>query len=109
MATRKEVSRIRTVDEPDPAMFERVTEAVGGADDVALPNLREALPALLRVYGTSREAAFASTQLALDAVQIVLGRSTVEPKRGDWRFRHPAWSGNPGYRLLSQLYLAWAD
>jgi len=38
-----------------------------------------------------------------------LGRSDVEPKRGDKRFADPMWRDNPFYRAWMQSYLAWSD
>ena len=38
-----------------------------------------------------------------------LGRSDLEPKRGDKRFADPIWDSNPFYRGLKQAYLTWAD
>jgi polyhydroxyalkanoate synthase len=38
--------------------------------------------------------------------KILLGRSELEPARGDWRFKDPAWRENPAYRRLAQTYLA---
>ncbi len=38
-----------------------------------------------------------------------LGRSDVEPKRGDKRFADPAWRDNPFYRAWMQSYLAWSE
>ena len=38
-----------------------------------------------------------------------LGRSDVEPKRGDKRFADPAWRDNPFYRAWMQSYLTWSD
>jgi polyhydroxyalkanoate synthase len=38
-----------------------------------------------------------------------LGRSEVEPKRGDKRFTDPTWRQNPFYRAWMQGYLAWSD
>src|SRR5258708_17554989 len=32
--------------------------------------------------------------------RVALGRSAVEPKRGDRRFAHPAWTHNPRLRRL---------
>jgi polyhydroxyalkanoate synthase len=37
--------------------------------------------------------------------KAVVGRSKVEPAKGDKRFIDPAWSDNPGYHRLMQGYL----
>jgi hypothetical protein len=41
--------------------------------------------------------------------RVALGRSAVEPKRGDRRFADPAWTHNPWLRRLVQAYLATGD
>jgi polyhydroxyalkanoate synthase subunit PhaC len=41
--------------------------------------------------------------------RVALGRSAVEPKRGDRRFADPAWRDNPWLRRLVQAYLAAGD
>ncbi len=38
-----------------------------------------------------------------------LGKSDVEPKRGDKRFADPIWNSNPFFKGLKQAYLTWAD
>ena len=37
------------------------------------------------------------------------GTATIEPEKGDKRFRDPVWTSNPGYRALMQSYLAWSN
>jgi hypothetical protein len=41
--------------------------------------------------------------------RVALGRSAVEPKRGDRRFADPAWTHNPWLRRLVQAYLVTGD
>ena len=41
--------------------------------------------------------------------RVALGRSAVEPNRGDRRFTDPAWTHNPWLRRLVQAYLATSD
>ncbi len=36
------------------------------------------------------------------------GAPTWSPRKGDRRFKDEAWSGNPAFRRLQQLYLLWA-
>ncbi len=45
-------------------------------------------------------------QLAGELAKITVGRSGLEPKKGDRRFKDDAWSGNPAFRRLLQSYLA---
>jgi polyhydroxyalkanoate synthase len=40
-----------------------------------------------------------------DLADVTIGRSTVQPAKGDKRFAHPAWAHNPIYRRLVQAYL----
>jgi len=40
-----------------------------------------------------------------DLADVTVGRSGVQPARGDKRFAHPAWAHNPIYRRLMQAYL----
>jgi polyhydroxyalkanoate synthase len=44
--------------------------------------------------------------LAEELIRIVAGTSGVEPKRGDARFRDPAWQDNAVFHRLEQAYLA---
>ena len=45
-------------------------------------------------------------QLAGELAKITVGRSDLEPTKGDRRFKDDAWSGNPAFRRLLQSYLA---
>jgi polyhydroxyalkanoate synthase len=40
-----------------------------------------------------------------DLADVTVGRSSVQPAKGDKRFAHPAWAHNPIYRRLMQAYL----
>ena len=44
--------------------------------------------------------------LAAELGRIATGSSEVEPKKGDSRFKDPAWQHNPAFRVLCQSYLA---
>ncbi len=44
--------------------------------------------------------------LGAELARVALGRSKLEPEKGDRRFKDPAWSGNPAFRRLCQAYLA---
>jgi polyhydroxyalkanoate synthase len=46
--------------------------------------------------------------LGVELTKIAVGRSDVEPAKGDRRFKDPAWAGNPAFRRLAQAYLATA-
>ncbi len=47
-----------------------------------------------------------SAGLAAELARVAAGRSSLEPARGDWRFKDPAWRENPVYRRIGQGYLA---
>ncbi|MHA6779678.1 alpha/beta fold hydrolase [Pseudonocardia saturnea] len=48
----------------------------------------------------------AGVRLAGELSRVAVGRSSVEPAKGDRRFADPTWTENPGYRRLMQAYLA---
>jgi polyhydroxyalkanoate synthase subunit PhaC len=41
--------------------------------------------------------------------QIATGQSDIAPDKRDARFKHEAWSNNPGYKRLAQAYLAMTE
>ncbi len=45
-------------------------------------------------------------QLAAELAKVGVGRSELEPSKGDRRFKDDAWRGNPAFRRLLQSYLA---
>ena len=45
--------------------------------------------------------------LATELLNVLIGRSEIEPDPSDKRFSDPAWNANPFYRALMQGYLAW--
>jgi class II poly(R)-hydroxyalkanoic acid synthase len=44
--------------------------------------------------------------LGLELGKVAVGRSELEPEKGDRRFKDPAWKHNPAFRRLLQSYLA---
>lgn len=64
------------------------------------------LGAVGRLAATVPVVASAGTRLVGELAGVVAGRSQLEPKRSDRRFRDPTWSENPGYHRLMQAYLA---
>ncbi|TWS24090.1 alpha/beta fold hydrolase [Tsukamurella sputi] len=50
-----------------------------------------------------------SAGLAKELALIAAGRSAREPKRGDFRFKDPAWAQNPLLNRIEQAYLAVSD
>jgi poly[(R)-3-hydroxyalkanoate] polymerase subunit PhaC len=45
-------------------------------------------------------------QLAAELAKVGIGRSALEPAKGDRRFKDDAWRGNPAFKRLLQSYLA---
>jgi polyhydroxyalkanoate synthase subunit PhaC len=43
-----------------------------------------------------------------EAARVWAGRSDVAPEKGDRRFKEDAWSQNPAFKRLGQLYLLWS-
>jgi polyhydroxyalkanoate synthase len=43
-----------------------------------------------------------------EMLRSLMGSASVQPEKGDKRFRDPVWQSNPAYRALMQSYLAWA-
>jgi hypothetical protein len=104
-ARRDERGRDGRGDAP-PDMFGNAVDAAGNVEDVGHVSLRGALGATVRVATQGRAVAEKEVGLAVEAVRIGVGRSAVAPAPNDWRFKHPAWSENPVYRRVAQLYLA---
>ena len=90
-------------------MFERAAEALGAAEDVAIPDFEEAFATAMRLLSTDEATRAIAARLAEEAIRIGQGISSVEPKPSDWRFKHAAWTEHPAYRLVAQFYVAWAD
>lgn len=62
---------------------------------------------LRRVPGGTAMALRHGSHLTGQVASIVTGGSDIEPAKGDRRFRDPAFTDNPVYRRVMQLYLAW--
>lgn len=88
--------------------FGSMTEdAIGSGDAVALPTISGIADGLMATLRHRRPIVKASYGLGIEAVRILLGKSDRRPERSDWRFKDPAWSDNPVYSRVAQLYLAW--
>jgi len=59
-----------------------------------------------RVVGESPRLARAGADLTVELAKVAVGKSEVEPGRGDRRFADPTWTEHPGYHRLMQGYLA---
>lgn len=86
----------------DPAGSAEAGEDVGGFSSL------EAALSLLRVVRPA-EVARASAKLGVEIAKIAAGQSEIKPAPKDWRFQDRAWSENPVYRRIAQVYLAWSQ
>src|SRR4051794_7274197 len=94
------------------AMFEGVAAPPGDAlagGEIAIPlDDLGLLQALTQVLRRPENLSRRGTQLAVEGVKVLAGRSSVAPEPRDWRFQDPAWKDNPVYRRGGPRYLAWA-
>ncbi len=90
----------------DTQLSEVAQDAVSATDPVSVPTfagLADGVAATL-LQGSAVGKACAS--LTAELVRIGLGRSDIEPEKGDWRFKDTTWSQNPFYKRVAQTYLA---
>jgi len=83
-----------------------VEDAVAAGDPVAALTLAGVADGLAAPLLDGTSLAEAGLSLGAELARIALGQSQVTPKRSDWRFKDPTWSGNPLYQRLAQTYLA---
>src|SRR5262249_14181443 len=95
---------------PDPdGIAARAASAVEGGEDIGGLQPRDLVTAFASAaWRGRRRVAREGVGLASEMAKVATGRSGVEPARGDWRFKDPAWSENPLYRRVGQSYLATA-
>lgn len=93
---------------PTPLDEGRTAAVLGAAEAVAIPTPGSLLGGLVATLGQGRSVLRESVRLGVEVAKIAGGRSTVSPDPKDRRFADPAWSANPMYRRLAQVYLAWA-
>jgi polyhydroxyalkanoate synthase len=86
-----------------------VADSVGGTEAPGRPGVAETLLSLSKVALQGGQVLKATAGLTAESVRIALGRSAVEPDKGDRRFADPTWTDNPAYRRLKQGYLAWSE
>jgi len=79
---------------------------VGGSDQSAVPPARELIATLLGMLAEGAELGQEAKSLGSELIRIGRGQSEVAPKKGDGRFRDPAWQDNPVYHRIEQAYLA---
>jgi polyhydroxyalkanoate synthase len=87
---------------PEPA----VVDAVGGTDPSSVPPLRDLIASLTSMLSQGSVVGHEAKTFGEELVRIGLGSSEVAPKRGDARFRDPAWQENGVFHRLEQVYLA---
>jgi hypothetical protein len=87
---------------PEPG----VIDAVGGTDPSPVPSARELIAGVTSMLAQGSVVSHEAKTLAGELIRIGLGRSEVGPKRGDGRFRDPAWQDNAVFHRLEQAYLA---
>jgi polyhydroxyalkanoate synthase subunit PhaC len=87
--------------------FQLTPGAAEGAEQLGTLRLGDLAATVVKTVRGSRGGLSRAGRLAVEAGRIAAGRSSIEPPRRDWRFADATWRGNPGYRRVMQLYLAW--
>ena len=87
---------------------ERAASAVASTDPVAIPSLGAVLGALGAALAQGPSVAKETVRFGAEVARLVVGRSDVAPGPADRRFSDQAWTENPYFHRLLQLYLSWA-
>ncbi len=87
---------------PEPG----VIDAIEGTEQSSVPSVRELIGGLTSMLAQGSVVGHEARALAGELIRIGRGRSEVEPKRGDGRFRDPTWQDNAAFHRLEQAYLA---
>lgn len=69
----------------------------------------DAAAALARTLTHPKLVGRAAAGFGAEVGRVIVGRSAVEPAKGDRRFNDPAWKDHPGYHRLMQTYLAFGN
>jgi polyhydroxyalkanoate synthase subunit PhaC len=85
------------------------TQSPDGGEVVGVPSIGETVAGLAAAFGQGRTVTREAAKLGGELVRVALGRSEVEPGKGDRRFTDPAWSGNPIFSRIERGYLAAAQ
>jgi poly[(R)-3-hydroxyalkanoate] polymerase subunit PhaC len=76
-------------------------------------NVADLAKSMTQLYTSALTQPMKAWSQSLEASQEMLrsltGSATIEPEKGDKRFRDPIWTTNPGYRAMMQSYLAWSN
>src|ERR1043165_4009871 len=84
----------------------RAAEAMQAGEDIGGLQTRDLLTSFASAVFRSKRVTREGLGLAAEIAKVGVGRSGIEPARGDWRFKDPAWRENPVYRRVGQGYLA---
>jgi poly[(R)-3-hydroxyalkanoate] polymerase subunit PhaC len=116
-----EAAKIRKLGQPGP----EIREMDSSTPEEAAPAVRSILGPDLFVGFNLKDLAASMADFAADLIgarstvlerlpklgqeflNILIGRSAIEPDASDKRFNDPAWKENPFYRAWMQGYLAW--
>jgi poly[(R)-3-hydroxyalkanoate] polymerase subunit PhaC len=116
-----EAAKIRKLGQPGP----EIREVDSSTPEEAAPAVRSILGPDLFVGFNLKDLAASMADFAADLIgarstvlerlpklgqeflNILIGRSAIEPDASDKRFNDPAWKENPFYRAWMQGYLAW--
>ncbi|MEA2478568.1 MAG: poly[(R)-3-hydroxyalkanoate] polymerase subunit PhaC [Thermoleophilaceae bacterium] len=82
-----------------------LTDATEGGIRRWLPG-RSAAKAAVKLATRPDKVARHAAGLYAELAKIAIGRSDVEPAKGDRRFKDTAWTTNPAFKRLGQAYLA---
>src|SRR4051794_524006 len=105
----KSAPMFHSVPPPDPdGVGTRAAEALQAGEDIGGLQTRDLITAFGSAVWRARRVPQESVGLAAELAKVTVGRSGVEPARGDWRFKDPAWRENPVYKRVGQSYLAGA-
>lgn len=80
--------------------------AVGNPAKQALKRPAATLGLAARIARRPDRIARRALGLGTELTKVAVGRSEVAPRKGDKRFKDPAWEGNPYFRRILQSYLA---
>jgi polyhydroxyalkanoate synthase len=111
IADTKPAQKLRSVPPPpsDPdGVGTRAADALQAGEDIGGLQPRDLVTAFGKAVWSGKRVTREGAGLAAEIAKVTVGRSGVEPARGDWRFRDPAWRENPVYRRVGQGYLATA-
>jgi polyhydroxyalkanoate synthase len=97
------LSTVSTAPDMTPAL-----DAVQGAEDPGSLDISAAVTSLGRAALSSPRLLRSGANFAAETAKAMVGRSDLEPPKGDRRFVDPTWQDHPGYRRLKQIYLAFS-